>query len=73
VVDEMTIKLDDSVVCEIMVQQAKGGVTYAIIRPDGRSEIYAKRTYLVQGLCSILKKVVRERLGREEKFNAAAS
>jgi hypothetical protein len=69
----MKLKLDDKVICEVVTQQVKGGVTYALIRPDGRSEIYARHSYLIRGISSILREAVYEQLEREEKFNTAAS
>ncbi len=69
----MTIKLDDTIICEVVTQPAEGGVTYALIRPDGRTNIYARRSYLSCEISSILREAVYDRLAREEKFNAAAS
>jgi hypothetical protein len=69
----MTIKLDDAVICEVVTQQVKGGIIYTLIRPDGRSEIYARHSYLIRGISSILREAVYEQLEREEKFNTAAS
>ncbi len=69
----MTIKLDDTVVCEVVTQRVEGGVTYALIRPDGRTNIYARRSYLSREISSILREAVYEHLARDEKSKAAAS
>jgi hypothetical protein len=71
--NEMTIKLDDTVICKVVTQPAEGGVTYALIRPDGRTNIYGRRSYLNREISNILREAVYERLTRQENLSAAAS
>lgn len=58
----MLLKLDDRVICEITVRREPGGVTYAVIRPDGTSPIFARRTYLIMDVAKVLRHALYEAL-----------
>jgi hypothetical protein len=63
----MVLTLDRELICEITVHPEPGGVTYAVIRPDGTSPIFGRRDYLFNDVATLVQAAVTEALHRERK------
>jgi len=58
----LRIQIDHAELCEIVTESEPGGLTYALIRPDGHSEIFGRRSYLFEAMSRMLRKAVNESL-----------
>jgi hypothetical protein len=62
----MLLNIDDEVICEISLHWEPAGVTYAVILPNGKSHIFARRDYLFNDLAKLVSAAVYEALDREK-------
>jgi hypothetical protein len=69
----MVLNIDDEMICEILLHWEPGGVTYAVIRPDGTSPIFARRDYLFNDVAKLVRTAVYEALDRDEEKGQGAN
>jgi hypothetical protein len=70
----MLLNIDDEAICEISLHWEPGGVTYAVILPNGeKSHIFARRDYLFNDVAKIVCAAVYEALDREKNKGQGAT
>jgi hypothetical protein len=70
----MLLNIDHEVICEISLHWEPGGVTYAVILPNGgKSHIFARRDYLFNDVAKLVCAGVYEALDREKNKGQGAT
>jgi hypothetical protein len=67
------VAIDDEVICEISLHREPGGVPYAVILPNGKSHIFARRDYLFNDVAKLVCAGVYEALDREKNKGQGAT